>query len=260
MLWKSLLALVAMKYYPRYKRTINYTRKLGNAFKLYKFFVFDDFLPEMRDDPMSLLFIFFLDQILYMLMFSHHVRFHRSCIGKFCDFLFLQQNRPEDRPDTLIYQVTEDLMRFAVYLPFRLWIVEEYFPGHGAIIYIPVTINSIGDGLAEPVGVFFSTVFRKRLGWDVTYTTRSLYTSQGGFWSGNFRRSYPGSACVFITTIVTLLLNTDEFTQAQVVFLLFTMPVTMTVTEALAPHTNDGPFLALLGCGLLVIALSLVVC
>jgi len=156
------------------------------------------------------------------------------------------------------YQVTEDLMRYAVYLPFKLWIIQTYFPDHSAIIYIPLTVNNLGDGLAEPIGVYFSTWFRKKFNMDVTYSTKSLWTSEGGFWSGSFRRSFPGSACVFFTTIIVLCVEHEQFSRGQLVFLLFTMPFWMTVTEAIAPHTNDGPFLAVMGCGLLVVALALV--
>ena len=35
-------------------------------------------------------------------------------------------------------------MRFAVYLPFKLWIIQTYFPDHSAIIYIPLTVNNLG--------------------------------------------------------------------------------------------------------------------
>tara|TARA_B100000768_G_scaffold149474_1_gene143835 strand:+ start:342 stop:539 length:198 start_codon:yes stop_codon:yes gene_type:complete len=59
----------------------------------------------MRKDPLTLLFIFGLDQLLYIIMFSHFVRRRENPLGWTCRFLFLQQDRPEDRPDTLIYQV-----------------------------------------------------------------------------------------------------------------------------------------------------------
>ena len=59
----------------------------------------------MRKDPLTLLFIFGLDQLLYIIMFSHFVRRRENPLDWICRFLFLQQDRPEDRPDTLIYQV-----------------------------------------------------------------------------------------------------------------------------------------------------------
>ena len=145
-------------------------------------------------------------------------------------------------------------MRFAVYLPFRIFFLQTYLKGHAAVVYIPVSVNAIGDGLAEPVGIFFSTLFREKWGIDVTYKTKSLYTSEGGFWSGNFTRSYPGSLCVFATTAIVLLIEADEFTGPQMVFLMCLMPFLMTMAEAYAPHTNDGPFLAIVGCGLLAVA------
>jgi hypothetical protein len=144
-------------------------------------------------------------------------------------------------------------MRFAVYIPFKLFVVR----GNGwpeAIVYIPVTVNALGDGLAEPVGVFFSSWFRNKFNWDVTYRTKSLYTSEGGFWSGSFRRSFPGSFCVFAVTAITLVIQRSEFNTAQFWFLMFMLPYWMTMTEAFAPHTNDGPALALVGCGLLSFA------
>ena len=219
--------------------------------KLYKYLLADDFLPEMRKEPFSLLFIFALDQLLYIGMYSHNFRKRSNILSRICRFLFIQQDRPEDRPDTLIYQVTEDVMRFAVYLPFKVFLLRQYLGGREAVVYIPVTVNAIGDGLAEPVGVFFSSWFRKKYNMDVTYTTRSLYTSEGGFWSGSFRRSFPGSFCVFATTIVALAAKRGEFSVNQFWFLIFVMPHWMTLTEAYAPHTNDGPLLALVGCALL---------
>ena len=38
--WRALLSCVAYRYADRYKRTLNYTRKLGNCFRLFKLFVF----------------------------------------------------------------------------------------------------------------------------------------------------------------------------------------------------------------------------
>jgi len=256
--WRAFLSWIAYRYTPRYKRIINYTRKLGNCFRLYKLFVFSEFLPSMRNDALTLLFIFGLDQLLFIIMFSHFVRRKENPIGWTCRFLFLQQDRPEDRPDTLIHTVTEDLMRFAVYLSIYLLVIRAHFPDHLAIIYIPLTVNNVGDGLAEPVGVFFSTWFRKKWNIDVTYSCKSLWTSKGGFWSGSFRRSFPGSACVFLTTIIVLCVEHGQFSRDQLVFLLFLMPFMMTVTEAIAPHANDGPFLAFVGCGLLVVALAVI--
>merc|ERR1719188_1727973 len=85
-----------------------------------------------------------------------------------------------------------------------------------------------------------------------------MWTSEGGFWSGSFRRSYPGSFCVFATTVVVLALNHGEFSPSQLVYLYSMLPYWMTMTEAFAPHTNDGPFMNLMGCGLLAVTYLLI--
>jgi len=81
--------------------------------------------------------------------------FYRRSRERFaaCAYVFLSQDRREDRPDTLIFQVTEDIMRFAVYFPFKLLVVDVV--GSKALIFIPIAVNNIGDGLAEPVGVYW---------------------------------------------------------------------------------------------------------
>ena len=49
--WRALLSCVAYRYASRFKRTINYTRKLGNCFKLYKLFVFGKPKPKPKPEP-----------------------------------------------------------------------------------------------------------------------------------------------------------------------------------------------------------------
>jgi hypothetical protein len=105
LVWRFLLSVLAYFLVPKFKRTINYTRKLGNLMKLYKYLLADDLLPQMRKEPLTLLFIFALDQLIYIVMYSHNVRKRHNAISSICRFLFIQQDRPEDRPDTLIYQV-----------------------------------------------------------------------------------------------------------------------------------------------------------
>lgn len=251
---RYLMSHVVLRYRDSSKRIINYTRKLGNAVRVPKYFFIDDLLPDEYSTACSLLLMFAIDQTLYIIAFSHYVRSKDNCFCRLLRFTFLSQDRPEDRPDTLRMQVTEDLMRFAIYLPFRLWFGPL---SHDSVVYIPIFVNTVGDGLAEPVGIFFSRFFHARCGWDVTYKTRSLYTTQGGWWSGDFVRSYPGSSCVFVTSVLSLVVMRDLFTSSQFYFLLFTFPYWMTMAEAYAPHTNDGPMLAIVGCGLLIFAFQM---
>ena len=237
LLWEAFLSWLVL----RHNVKINYTRKLGHLLRVPKYF-FADFVPTYESTAVSMVFSLGVNQILYMMLFSTWTR-RKS---KVCDFLFLSQNRKEDRPDTLNYQVTEDLLRFAVYFPFKLVISRDF--GKKALVFIPIIINTIGDGLAEPVGVKWGKH---------KYRTRSLY-ADGKFWSGSFVRSYEGSSVVFLVSLITVAAYYSEFDNvAQFVFCLVLMPPLMTVAEAFSPHTNDGPFLAVVGCGILWIAFGL---
>jgi len=130
-------------------------------------------------------------------------------------------------------------MRFAIYFPFKLLVVDLI--QSPAIILIPIAVNNIGDGLAEPVGVAFGKY---------KYSTTALYY-KGKFFNGNFTRSYEGSACAFITTLIIVAANYHAFSTSQFWITMLVLPPMMNIAEAKAPHTNDGPFLALLGCSFL---------
>lgn len=146
-------------------------------------------------------------------------------------------------PDTLIFQVTEDLLRFLIYIPFKLFVANRFSAPE--IIFIPIAVNNIGDGLAEPVGVAFGKH---------KYTTTALY-HKGKFFKSKFTRSYEGSSCVFITTLIVVAANYKSFNTNQFWETFTVLPFLMTIAEAKAPHTNDGPFLALIGCSFLTLVL-----
>ena len=237
LLWEAFLSWLVL----RHNVKINYTRKMGHLLRVPKYF-FADFVPTYESTAVSIVFSLAVNQNLYMFLFATWSRRQ----SKICDFLFLSQNRKEDRPDTLNYQVTEDLLRFAVYCPFKLVISRDL--GKKAIIFIPIIINTIGDGLAEPVGVTWGKH---------KYRTRSLY-ADGKFWSGSFVRSYEGSSVVFLVSVITVAAYYNEFDNvSQFAFCLVLMPPLMTLAEAFSPHTNDGPFLAVVGCGILWLAFGL---
>ena len=120
-------------------------------------------------------------------------------------------------------------MRFAIYFPFKLLVAD--FVGSKAIIFIPIIVNNIGDGLAEPVGVAFG---RHK------YTTTALY-HKGKFFQSKFTRSYEGSSCVFLATVFAVGICYNEFTKTQFWITVTILPFLMAVAEAKAPHTNDGP-------------------
>ena len=108
-----------------------------------------------------------LNQTLFALIFYRRSRERFPA----CAYIFLSQDRREDRPDTLIFQITEDIMRFAIYFPFKLLVVD--LVGSKALIFIPIAINNIGDGLAEPVGGEYVLWLLRRLEANIhSYTLR----------------------------------------------------------------------------------------
>jgi phytol kinase len=160
--------------------------------------------------------------------------------------IFRAIDRPDDRPYTLSWMVTQFLASTVVLASFSfLWIkFEEMKDGDNNfadLALILVLINGLGDGLAEPVGVRFGKH---------KYTTRALYYD-GKFWNGEFTRSYEGSSVVFLVSLATIGGFYFVFTIGQLVVAFLTIPIIMTLTEAFAPRTWDNPFLSLIG-GLLL--------
>lgn len=234
LVWECILSAVVL----RYNIKINYTRKLGNLFKIPKYFVADLF-PFYRSTATSLMTALTVNQTLFC---SMYYRKSRERVA-FFSYVFLSQDRREDRPDTLIFQVTEDLLRFLIYIPFKLFVANRFSAPE--IIFIPIAVNNIGDGLAEPVDVAFGKH---------KYTTTALY-HKGKFFKSKFTGSYEGSSCVFITTLIVVAANYKSFNTNQFWVTFTVLPFLMTIAEAKAPHTNDGPFLALIGCSFLTLVL-----
>ncbi|GIR07989.1 MAG: hypothetical protein CM15mP18_3180 [Methanobacteriota archaeon] len=108
-------------------------------------------------------------------------------------------DRPEDRPHTLLWLWTQYAAGFAVMVPM---ILVVWPPGYEALVTIPILINIVGDGLAEPVGV--------RLGSANTAFEPCSPPSA----SPDPRRQ---CACVLITGIVVLLMHAALLTTPQFV-------------------------------------------
>lgn len=153
--------------------------------------------------------------------------------------MFRAIDRPEDRPYTLVWLSTQVAAGYAVLIP--LAVAFEAL-GAMALVYIPILVNGLGDGLAEPVGVRFG----RR-----TYRVRALGTDRV------YTRSLEGSACVFGAAVLVLLLTRDLFAPAQFWAALLLIPPVMTLAEARAPHTWDSPYLFAAG-GLTLLAIVVV--
>ena len=138
-------------------------------------------------------------------------------------------DRPEDRPHTLSWLWTQFAAGFAVMLP-MIWLFGQW--DLESLVVIPILINVIGDGLAEPVGVRFGKY---------RYKTKALFTDKEYF------RTFEGSACVLITGFIVIAMHVDYFTTVQFVLAMLLVPTVMTLTEAYSPHTWDTPFLMFTG-------------
>jgi dolichol kinase len=151
--------------------------------------------------------------------------------------MFASFDRPEDRPYTLLWLQTQIVAGYAVIVPL-LWLFAQR--GTPELMLIPVLINGIGDGLAEPVGVRWG---RHR------YRVRPLHGTRV------YTRSLEGSACVLVTGVLVILLFHASFTATQFWLALATVPPAMTLAEARSPHTWDTPFLFLTG-GVLLLGIT----
>jgi dolichol kinase len=148
--------------------------------------------------------------------------------------MFASFDRPEDRPHTLWWLQSQIVAGYLVLVPLAIVFTGL---GHASLTLIPILINGIGDGLAEPVGVRFGRH---------TYSVRALHGGR------RYTRSLEGSACVLITGFIVIALFHGHFTTPQFRAALLTVPLFMTLAEAFSPHTWDTPFLFLVGGGTLL--------
>jgi phytol kinase len=169
--------------------------------------------------------------------------------------------------------VTQFIASGLVLLPFNYWWdgwqannPDEYSSDFTSkLTLILVLINGLGDGLAEPVGLYFGKF--TPYGYSLKYKTR-------GYWlemekrevSDNscckipfkvklkhdyFTRSYPGSFMVWLVSIIAIFIFHEPFNRNQLIIGAIFIPIIMTLTEAFSPRTWDSPFLFLVGALLL---------
>lgn len=149
-------------------------------------------------------------------------------------FFMLQFNsldRPEDRPNTLLWIIGGNILPGLFMIIFWRWLLGS--TGQESLAFIFVFITGIGDGLAEPVGI---------------WTGKHKYWCSAIGGARKYRRSLEGSACVFISALVFTTCWYSSFTTALEYWLtMIVLPPLMTYAEAKSPHTMDTPFLMGLG-------------
>mmetsp|Transcript_2870 Transcript_2870/g.4167 ORF Transcript_2870/g.4167 Transcript_2870/m.4167 type:complete len:435 (+) Transcript_2870:165-1469(+) len=161
----------------------------------------------------------------------------------FIDRCYSSLDRPEDRPNT-IYWITSQIFLgyiiMSVYTTFMTWSGQLVAR---ALIFIPVIITGIGDGIAEPVG---RSVGGKIFSQGLKYQTAGLGSDK------LYTRSFEGSFAVWITGVIAILGMYDMFfSWYHVVVALILVPGASTIAEAYSPHTWDTPFLLSTGAGIL---------
>lgn len=202
---------------------VNYTRKI-NHFALFC-------LPQALDDMFGVargIMPGIVNGFATVAIFAVFWRPLRSRLG-WAQTMFLSYDRPEDRPNTLRWLVTQFLAALMVIIPMLIYF--RHF-GFGHLAFMVILIATVGDGLAEPIGVRFGSR---------QYNVRGLFTNRC------YIRTYAGSACVFLTGIAGVLLFHDSFTATQLWAALTVIPIAMTLSEAVSPHTWDTPFLTFAG-------------
>ncbi|MGR9115953.1 MAG: hypothetical protein ACU85E_09320 [Gammaproteobacteria bacterium] len=198
---------------------VNYTRKINHFALFFTPQLLMNFFPYEQTEVTLVLGSVLT--LLSLLIFLNPIRQSLPILAT----MFLSFDRPEDRPHTLFWLITQFLGSYIV-----LAVVTFYLAKYNAfeLLSIPILINGIGDGLAEPVGIRFGKHH---------YQTRALFTSK------KYVRSIEGSACVFVTSILVVYFSNYPFTALQFVIAITTLPILMTLAEALSPHTWDSPLL-----------------
>jgi phytol kinase len=198
---------------------VNYSRKI-NHFALFFMPVFISIFINYKENIWSQIAGLILN-IVFLAILSKPFRERCSVI----ETMFASFDRPEDRPHTLSWLATQSIAGSII-----LIILGYFFTyiGKSELILAPVLINGIGDGLAEPIGIKFG---------------KHKYKTKGFFTNKSFYRSIEGSMCVYIVSVLTVILLYNSFSIKQFVLAVMIVPVLLTLAEAWAPHTWDTPFL-----------------
>ena len=167
-----------------------------------------------------------------LLLVSEEIRNRVSIINT----MFKAVDRPEDRPYTLIWFSSQIITTLIVLLPFSVYFSRIK---KDSLIFIPILINALADGLAEPVGITFG---------------KHKYKTTACLSSVKYERSYEGSFCVFIVTMIIILSYYEYMFINQYIFMIITLPISITFTEAFAPHTWDSPFIYFVVCSFLTVS------
>jgi dolichol kinase len=158
-------------------------------------------------------------------------------IREACTFFMLQFNsmdRPEDRPFTLKWIVGGNILPGTACIIFFRWLYGPYNAEDLTLIFVFIT--GLGDGFAEPVGIWLG---RHK------YETGALCSGKENI---KYERSYEGSACVFLSGMLFTSMKYSVFQNSTQFWTCFwVMGPAVAYIEAVSPHTMDTPFLMCTG-------------
>jgi dolichol kinase len=208
---------------------INYTRKINHiAIWLLPFII--DLIFKVDEVFISNLWNIVIGAVGF-LVFTIPIRTRDK--SKIIETMFDSFDRPEDRPNTLLWLSTQNIFTALTLAPFialwSSWSVSSF-------IFVPLIVITFGDGLAEPIGVYFGKH---------KYKASALCTTK------EYERSFEGSLCVYLSTVCILSILYHEFTNVEFFINLSIVPFCVTITEAFAPHTWDNPLLIFVSSGLI---------
>jgi phytol kinase len=215
----------------QYNVRVNYTRKLMHFVTFFLPWTIQHHFGFQHSAGIAALAACFVP--LHLLIFITPIRRRYPLVAT----MFRGMDRPEDRPYTLRWLMTQFAASYAVY---ALLYVAMIARGVTEWMLIPLLIIGIGDGLAEPVGVAFG---------------RHAYAVSALHGGRTYRRTWEGSGMVFLAGLFTLIACSQDFTPLQLSVALLVVPLSATLAEAVAPHTWDAPIM-LLVMGLELLAIT----
>ncbi|KAF0699590.1 Aste57867_9841 [Aphanomyces stellatus] len=201
---------------------VNYTRKCQH-FAAYLIPLLNPWEVETDDTPLELAWAYFLTLVCFLVLIQPvRERF------VWCMLQFNGLDRPEDRPHTLQWLVAGDLLPgFLFLVGFKMLMFDV--DNANSLLLLLVLVTTIGDGLAEPVGIAWG---------------RHKYSTPSCVSTRRYSRTLEGSACVFMSAMVLpALLHAYFANVAQVFVTMVVLPPLVTYAEATAPHTMDTPIL-----------------
>jgi len=151
--------------------------------------------------------------------------------------MYASSDRPEDKGLSQIFAWIQIPLSIVIIGGFS---VVLRVMGAAKWTMIPILAVAIGDGLAEPVAVFWED--RKWFGGTHKYRTFGLFSGDRVF-----TRSIEGSGTVFVGTLVSVLIYLKTMSDGQLIFFVCVLPIVITILEMVAPHSLDNPFLLFFG-------------